>query len=190
MASEVTICNTALAKLAQPAILALSDASRNARECARSYPEQLEILLRKHAWTFAIERRSLAKEAMTPAFGYSSAFKIPSTWIRILDVYPETNQYALEGGRVLINSDTLLARGIRRVTDPNEMPATFREVLSLAISVDICLSVTQNTELFERLKNDLRLALQEARGANAVELPYTSAVTDDWLNAREGWERL
>ena len=69
MASEVDVCNMALAHIgaeSQVASIAPPDGSVEAGYCARFYPTARRVALESEAWTFAKKRETLAAVESTP----------------------------------------------------------------------------------------------------------------------------
>ena len=90
MASEVDICNLALARLGDTATVASlnpPEGSAQAEHCARFYPMARDSLLEMHPWGFSTRRISLALlSAGWPEWDYSYAQ--PNDAINILAVIP------------------------------------------------------------------------------------------------------
>jgi hypothetical protein len=90
MASEVDICNLALAHLGDSATVASlnpPEGSAQAEHCARFYPIARDSLLEMHTWGFATRRVSLALLGSGwPEWNYSYAQ--PSDAINIIAVLP------------------------------------------------------------------------------------------------------
>ena len=80
MASEVDICNLALARLGDNATVASIDppeGSAQAEHCARFYAIARDSLLEMHAWKFATRRVQLAKLTV-PSWDWSFAYAEPT----------------------------------------------------------------------------------------------------------------
>lgn len=90
MASEVEICNVALAHLGDTATVASLDppeGSAQAEHCARFYPIARDSLLEMHAWNFATARVRLAEIVSEwPQWRY--AYAVPADFMRALAVLP------------------------------------------------------------------------------------------------------
>lgn len=103
MASDVSICNLALALLGDSATLTSIDppeGSTQADLCATFYPIARDALLERHAWSFATRRIDLVQlTAETDAWEY--AYAKPSNCIRILAV-----QHKDAAGDYSVDSDT------------------------------------------------------------------------------------
>ena len=91
MASDVDICNLALARVGDGANVASIDppeASIQAQHCARFYPIARDSLLELHAWGFAVRRDQLA-ELDVDTFNWAHAYAKPNNCLRLLAVLPE-----------------------------------------------------------------------------------------------------
>lgn len=186
MASVVGICNSALSKLGALRIASLSDSSKNARACNDAYERVRDATLRKHPWNFAITRAQLAAEATGPDFGPSNQFPFPSDCLRVLPPNDYDLDWIIEGRKILTyEGGPLNVRYIKRVTDPNEMDALFREALACELALDMCELITQSNTKQAAIKDRLKEILSEAKRTNAIEQLAQEFPDDDWLTVRE-----
>ena len=92
MASEVDICNLALARLGDNATVASIDppeGSAQAEHCARFYAVARDSLLEMHAWKFATRRVQLAKLTVE-SWDWSFAYAEPTGALKLLGVLSAT----------------------------------------------------------------------------------------------------
>ena len=143
MASEVDICNLALAHLGDSATVASIDppeGSAQAEHCARFYSVARNVLLEMHAWGFATKRKALAATA-EDSFGWDFAYAAPAGSLKMLAVLPygansddETQPYEIEAGDtsniILTDQETAVARFIMLVTDLTRWSPLALEALS------------------------------------------------------------
>lgn len=144
MSSVVEICNLALSHLGDSATIASIDppeGSAQAEHCARFYPIARDSLLEMHPWNFATRRVSLAALAVE-TWGWSYAYAVPSSCLRVVSVLPfesasddETQPYeteAAEDGSLIIrtNVEAATCRYITKVTDTVRMPPLFVDALA------------------------------------------------------------
>lgn len=88
MASEVDICNLALAHLGDAATVATinpPDGSAQAEHCARFYPIARDALLEMHTWDFTVSRVPLALLS-TNAAGWTYTYASPSNLLNPIAV--------------------------------------------------------------------------------------------------------
>lgn len=189
MASETSICNRALQRLGAKRIVSLTEGSVNSKACLAAYAARRDALLRKHRWNFAIDRATLAADAVAPAWGRANAFELPPTSLMPIPPYPEQNlndrDWVVEGKKILTNEQApLYVRFIKQVTDPNEMDPIFREVLSADLAVELCEELTQSNTKKDRLEEDLKRELADARKANAFEKVLGEPATSPFVSKR------
>jgi len=90
MASEVQICNLALANLGDTATVASlnpPEGSAQAEHCARFYPIARDALIEMHAWDFCMKRVTLALTTSTVS-GWQYCYAVPSDMVDALSIIP------------------------------------------------------------------------------------------------------
>lgn len=189
MASIVGICNSALIKLGASTIMSLIEGSKNANLCNEQFDKLRDELLRAHNWNFATARAKLAQLTDAPAFGFDHAYQLPSDWLRVVSVHDSNTgrgavEYKIEGRTLLSSADEIYLRYIKCVTDPNEMDAGFREVLSWKLAADLALPITQSSTALGEMRDGLRVSLIKARGVDAFEDYPESMPESDWVSGR------
>lgn len=89
MASEVDICNLALAHLGDRATVSSispPEGSAQAEHCARFYPIARDMVLEAHEWGFATKRADLALLTDTPPPGFLYVYQLPNDCRNIVDL--------------------------------------------------------------------------------------------------------
>lgn len=89
MASEVDICNIALAYLGDAANLqsiSPPDGSAQADHAARFYPIARDALLEMHDWSFCMTRGTLALLTNDPASGWAFCYAQPANFLNAISV--------------------------------------------------------------------------------------------------------
>lgn len=145
MASEVEICNLALAHLGDSATIASIDppeGSAQAEHCSRFYPMARDALLQTHPWNFATRRAQLAQLANAP-YGWAFTYARPVGALDVFDIQPPnvvdgtepTKAYVCEldaeGNEVIYtNVQNAVARYVTLVTDTNRFSPLFTLALS------------------------------------------------------------
>lgn len=189
MASDVEMANRALQKLGATRITSLTDNSTNARSCNFAFQPVKLAELRKHPWNFAIDRASLAADAVPPAWGKANSFQLPSDFLRLAPDYPEYNfndkDWQIEGRKILTDDGApLYIRYIKNVTDPNQMDPLFREAFATKLAIEICEELTQSNTKKAELKQDYELIIREAKKTNAIENISAEPAEDTWISER------
>ena len=189
-ASEVSICNSALAKLGVDLISSLSDTSKAAILCNEQYDKKRQQLLRSHPWNFAIKRASLAKLVSVPSFEYSSEFQLPNDCLRVLRIndnnfganYP---RWVIEGNKLLANVDSVKIKYVCDLTDTGLFDENFSEALAFLIASDLSYALVQSASLSKAMLDMHTQILRDARSFDAQEGTPEDFGSDAWTNARQ-----
>lgn len=190
MASDVEICNRALQKLGAKRIVSLTDNSVNARACNAAFVPVRQAELRKHFWSFAIERAELAADSPAPTWGRENSFTLPSNFLLLAPNYAEDlandDDRLIEGRKIITDeSAPLYVRYVKDVTDANQMDSLFREAFACALAIEICEEITNSTNKKDTLKIDYRDAIRDAKRMNAIEKPPEATPEDTWVTVRD-----
>ncbi len=144
MATDLDICNLALAHLGDDATVASIDppeGSIQAAHCARFYPVARDSLLEMHNWGFTTTRIALSLLAATPLSGWVYAYAQPSDAINLLGVFIpgstddfnpqdfETETLADGTNVIYSNTQSAVLRYTRHVTDPSQFSPLFTDAL-------------------------------------------------------------
>ncbi len=189
MASNVGIANRALQLLGAKRIVSLTEDSRNARSINSCFEAIKLAELRKHPWSFAIKRASLAASATAPLFGRSTSYPLPADFVRLLPPDNELNFNTLDWqieGKNIITNDTapLEIRYIYDVTDPNEMDSLFREVFAAKLAEVTCEEITQSNAKQATAQASYKDIIAEAKRMNAIEKTSENPPEDSWVTVR------
>ena len=184
--TEVTICNSALAKIGAQRILSLNDNSEAARVCKEQYEKGRDELLISHPWNFAITRAPLSAHPTPPLFDWGAQFLLPSDCLRVVGTDIDTLQgkWHVEGRYLMANTDSISIKYIRRVVDASQFTPTFAELLSTKLAADICFSLVQSVQLKAALYEEYERKLRPARSFDAQESMGDRVYADNWLHSR------
>jgi len=162
MASEVDICNLALAHIGNKAIiLSLTEGSAEADHCKRFYPIARDTVLEMHRWNFATKRADLAALTETvPAWQY--AYAVPSDSIKNISVLkPEstddedTQPYTIEAlddgsGVIYTNVEQAVLIYTRRVTDTTKFTQLAVNAISRLLAAYIAGPITKDPDVVKQ----------------------------------------
>lgn len=197
--TKLQIINAALTHLGKPPAGALTDPTENARTMTAIYPVVVRAELRKHAWSFAMRRASLAADVDTPSFDYARQFRTPGDFMRLVvagDLWIDTSIreaaqedlpiFTIEGQYILTNLDApLRIRYVRDVTEqPEIFDAAFVEALSFMLAYRAAPSLMKNEARTKTIREDYRQALFDAKRTNAIELPPREREDGSWITSR------
>jgi hypothetical protein len=188
MASKTSICNKALRKLGEPAVLDIeTDDRTSASICNASFEDVLTEVLREHPWNFAVTRAALNKDAGTPLYEFSSQYVLPTTppILRLLCV--ENNiDYSLEGGFLFTNTteNTINIKYLAFIDNVSKFDSSFVEALAARLAWEIAYAVTGKPERVQALQQEYIQTLRLAKENDAQENTITPIDESRWSLGR------
>jgi len=188
MATEVEICNAALAKLRARRITSLSDDSLEGRTCKDTYFISRDALLASQPWNFATRRAQVAQIAgLVPAFQYTRAYQLPGDCLGVFDSnIPNEVDWIIESGQLLTNyTDVIAVRYAWRNTDTSSYQPAFQEVLAYKMAAEMAYTITQNATLAANMQTLWKEKMREARSYSAQQRGSQQAPeASSWLDSR------
>lgn len=140
MASQVDICNLALANLGQsPDIVSINppDGGKYAAACAQFYPIALDKVLGECDWQFAVKEVSLSSIAITLPDAWQYAFAVPSDLVKPVNAFEYRSgspfcsvEFEIRGNVLYSNTANVVLRYVFRNTATSNYHNSF--VLALA----------------------------------------------------------
>ena len=201
MASEVDICNLALARLGDNATVASIDppeGSAQAEHCARFYAIARDSLLEMHAWKFAT-RRALLAALDVESWDWSFAYAEPAGALKLLGVLSatassdgETQPYEAESDAsgaaiILTNQEGASLRFVARVTDTTKFPPLFVDALAWLLACYLAGPVIKGDAGAAMAKSCLQsfmLAFSNAKVSDANQRKVRPDHSPAWIAGR------
>ena len=171
MASEVSICNRALAMLGGSTITSLTDGSTEANVCNAVYADARDAVLRAYPWSCAIQRVSLAQLSTPPVWGFDKAYSLPNDpfCLSVLDL-KEDSKYRVEGRTLVCNTDTATIKYISQITDPGQFDPALVFAIACRIAAEVAFALSQNRSLANDMWNLASQSIEEASGFDGAEV--------------------
>jgi len=196
MASDVDICNMALAHLGEDGVVVSitpPDGSAEAGHCARFFGLARTEALEMHSWAFATKRVALA--ALTndgTAWGYK--FALPSGCVKVrkvlpYGVYDETKsmEYVVEGQSLYCQDEAPTLIYTWSITDTTKYTSGFLSCFSYLLGSYVAGPITKKAATVQALRNMAVsvAAVAAASDANA-SVSETHSSPAPWVEARGG----
>lgn len=190
--SKLQIYNSALIKVGDETISAVSDSNKRARLTNEQYDKCRKEVLSAHPWNFALKRAQLSQDATAPAFGYSYRYTLPADNLRIWRVWNSANDsedseimdWKVENGYVLTDEEAVYALYIYDCQDVTLFEAKFEETLALRLAADVCEALTQRRTKAQDLMNAYKTWEAEARSMDGQVGSPLPVIEGDWLSHR------
>lgn len=185
MASEVSICNRALALLGAHPITSLQDDSSEAHVCNAVYADARDAVLRSRPWSCAIQRATLAKLSTDPVWGFKKAFSLPNDphCLSVLEL-KEVSPYRVEGRTLLCDTDTATIKYVARITDPGQFDPALAFALACRISAEISYALTQNRALSNDMWQMSDKSVYDASTFDGLEVGSVDILGDSFSSGR------
>ena len=199
MATNIDICNLALAHLGEAQIVSLVEDNARAAACNLRYAFVRDEVLRAHRWNFAQKRVVLVAGA-APAFGWTASFPLPPDCLRVCEFNGTEegqiigNEYIIEGRSILTNATTANIVYVFREEDVTKYDSIFINALALKLAAALTENIRGTSEksgdlmaAYERITSPLarRVDANEGRrrkGMIAMNSPFINARYGDYLD--------
>lgn len=188
MATQLSICNQALAEIAAQDIDSIDENSLEAKTCKKFYADTLtELLEGDHAWNFATKRAPLSTSVVNGR---------PEEWVFAYDMpddcaFPQRllpnmvgggapvgewadglgRLYDIEAGTLYTSFESATLEYTANTLVEARMPALFARAFSLALAVKLVWPIKKSRELKGDLIKAAEVALQRALAADANRQP-------------------
>jgi hypothetical protein len=193
MASEVSICNQALAHIgAEAEIESLTESTEEAKYCNIYYAHARDHLLRSHAWNFATKYVTLAQIGTAPS-GWTYQYQYPSDCLNALEIVNTNSEDILEfevisdsasGKYIVTDVQDAELRYTSAITDPNVFDLGFIEVLTWAVAYRIAEPITGNTNKKGEALTIYQNTLKSTTATDSGEGRNDPALDATWIEAR------
>ena len=200
-ATEVGICNQALAKLGNSLnlIASLEDRSKEAKQCKLFYAQARDEVLEEYPWPWAMRRNiplALISENTDAGAQYKYTYSYPSDCLMIKRLVANGCQDVATSPFSISIADNLTSNIIEtdvenavltyiaKVTNPIVFKNMFITALSYKIAAYICMPLTSSTELMLSLGQFYQATLADASIASMNEQGNKKSPDPDFLDIR------
>jgi hypothetical protein len=183
MASEVSICNQALALLGANPIISLDDNTTEANLCKTLYPDVRDSVLEESNWSFATKWLNLPPLANPPVGEYANAFPLPSDVIRIIFVgedFSRPEQWQREGNNIRKDGNTCKCQIVHRENNPNAYSPLFVQALAARMAMEMAVALTNNASLMGTFAQMYEAKLDKAVNNDSAQ-GRARKITSNWL---------
>lgn len=169
--SAVSICSNALLQLGDAPISDFSENNDRTRLASNLWEMKRDKVLRSHPWNCAIKRVTLSPDTETPAFDWSYQTALPADCLRVLSVGldGQPDDFAVEGRKLMTDTDTVYLRYIFRNTDVTTWDAVLIDAMSQVMKAAFAYAITKSTSKEGNDEQILRDVLKSARAVDGQE---------------------
>lgn len=173
--TDVDICNLALGYLGTNPIVALADATTEARLCNAFYGPVKLSLLEERNWTFAKHVWTANLLGALTNSKWVAEYLIPANCIRVHRVDDGSGAYDIEwervGDRIYTDqaADPIYVEGVDDSVTENTFSSAFCFALAARLAAEICIPLTENTTLWQSMHQLAEKKLKEAAGSDGSQ---------------------
>ena len=195
MPSETDVANVALRLVGGTRITSFTQATPNANAINDIYSEIRDNLL-EFPWNFATQRVELARLTTTPSFKFDYGYALPSDWIYTISVHDNDGGFGtidfreeqLAGQKVLsTDSTSVYLTYVKRETNPNLMPPSFRIALSSALARNLAITIANSNVLEDQLAARAEKDLAKAKSIDSLGSFPEPRPRGSWALSRNGF---
>jgi len=196
MPSETDIANVALRLVGGTRITSLTQATPNANAVNDIYTEIRDNML-EFPWNFATQRVELARLSTSPSFGYDHAYALPADWLYTISVHDNDGGYGTidyreeqVANQKVISTDhsSVYLTYVKRETDPNIMPASFRVALASTLARNLAIPLANSNVLEDQLAARSEKDLARAKSIDALSSFPEPRPRGTWASSRNGFK--
>ena len=126
--------------------------------------------------------------AIAPLFEFAARFPLPTDCLKVIRTESESAginaEYRVEGRWISTDDDECAIEYIAQITDTTQFDALFVDLLAQRLAAEMCMPLTSNANLTEKLWSIYNDKLAEARGTDSQEGTMRPLVADLWTGAR------
>jgi hypothetical protein len=182
-----------------------ADPSANGKLAQLNYESTRDEELRINRWIFAINRETAVLSTETNKTGWAYVYDVPADSLRVLDLYTvdvtllqaqydheNELRYRFKVEKRLIYCNEASAtpnpyiKYNQKITDPTLFDVNFVEMLACRLASKICIPVTGDATLKDKLQNEYGALMIRARNENALEAEDDSEAEGEpfWIDRR------
>lgn len=191
MATEVSICNTALSYLGSVStISALTDQTNEAAICDLHFDNTRNALLEEHDWAFARSQATLVEDGGDAPSGWTYVYTLPADCVSPRAIYTDTDP--IDFDLVYDGTNTLL------VTDEEDailiytalvdtvtlFSPLFLNCLAAKLAVEIAIPITRSQSIFSSAMDRYTSALMGVLRADQTARHGTVSRDATWVDER------
>lgn len=205
--NEVDICNQALSHLGVNNIQAITEPSKEARQCKLFYPIARDAALEAHDWDFARKRLLLALSTATVT-DWNFVYQYPTDCLKARKILDETGAYTgtvldietdlyaptgqvefecavIENSRVIL-TDKEIAELVytMKITDANLFSPMFINSLALILAANLAVPLKGKSDLQKSFLQQYQLQVASAKAADANQSYKKPDSVSDFARAR------
>lgn len=197
MAASLDICNLALSHLSAYPIQALTERTKEARECSRLYPIARDAMLESHDWGVARKQQLLA-ELDLEISGWDFVYAWPTDCLAPRKIYDPAEcagsakikydigvNEDLNRRLILTNEEDAELIYTARITDANLFTAMMVDALGYRLAADLAIPLRSDSNLATKMMRQFGAMIISAQASSANSEENQPETKSDFHKARD-----
>lgn len=159
MATDISICSTALLLLGEDSISAFNDNVSRAKICGAIYPDYIKSLLSSYPWKFTLKKQQLSRLTITPKNKWKYAYQLPSDLLVLRAVYDNDSapshfktEYEKFGETIHTDYEEVYIDYQQKVSEA-DFPPYFTDFVKKAMASEVAMAITDD----RNISNDMHI---------------------------------
>lgn len=164
MATDISICSSALVMAGADAITGWGDDTREAEVAKQLYEDAVRDLLTDYPWRFSMGKVQLARLADAPLEGYDYAYQLPGDALSVISVEGSRSPYEVFGDKLYCDDAEVKVNYQFRPLEAR-FPAYFTATLILKLAALFSLALLKDESISDKweARAGVKLAVAKAR---------------------------
>lgn len=183
--SDVSICSSALIKLGNEPITALTDDNKNSRFCNNRYSQVRASVLEAHSWSFATKTIELAPvSGTTPLFDWAYAYQPPADLLKMLRGEDWFQDFEMYNGILYADENPLKIKYVFLNTNVSSYTYAFAECVAWRLAADLAYALTNSTTVAQSMMTGYEMELKAARYNDAHKSTPQPLLSEEFIRSR------
>ena len=185
MSSNVSVTNSALIRIGSDIIASMTEDSQAARLANNIYDESLDYLLQLAPWGFAQVETSLALSASPPTYSHTYSYQLPTLpyCLQVTGIQYGF-EFEIKGRYLYTDHGPINITYTKRVTDMNELSASFTQCLVFYLASQLALPLTHDKGMADTMEMKFQNSYQKAKTRDTQESKYKKMSSGSWVTIR------
>lgn len=192
--TTLALYNASLRELGVARLASTSDAVKSRYELDNAIDEVKAECLRDGQWNFGLRTTEEASDGTPSVAGWQYSLTKPSDLARLVvlsvndTLDPPLLDYLDEGDHWYTNTTPVYCHYVSNGASYGGLlsawPADYARYVALCLAERICVTLTGNEGMRDRIREDIRKARRTARSHNGMDRPQRRMPRGTWVNAR------
>jgi hypothetical protein len=182
--SDLDIINVALVQLGIRPAVNRQEQTRAMQFANARYEGVRDFVVTAGNWNSATKRAALDKLSSTPSWGFDNEYQLPADFVRFVRQEDLSQDFRLEGRKLLSNWDEANIIYIYRITEVAQMDELLKNAIATRLAFEIALAVKADARQVQLLGRMYEDQVSLANLVDADQAPTDVHQGTEWVDSR------